>query len=105
MNMVSKLKGCWWRIFIFAQEAYVVLLGLICSVLAAGSIDVDGWAVGCMLMGYLVAIVGLFISGIILVKLGKQKMGEVALAFVAGAIFILVVLILPVLVHAKRRAS
>ena len=103
--MISKTKGRWWQIFVFAQETYLALSGLIFSVLAVRRLDVAGPATDCMLLGYLAAIIGLFFSGAVLIKCGKTKTGWIALAFAAGAAFAFVVLILPVLAHAKRHAS
>ena len=104
MNVISKTKERWWQIFVFAQEAYLALMGLTFSVLAARRLDVEGPAADYMLLGYFAAIIGLFFSGVVLIKFGKTKTGWIALAVAVGAAFAFVVLILPVLAHGKRHA-
>lgn len=102
MNSTPKTKKLWWQILVFAQEVYLALMAFIFFVLAFGRIDTEGPTIGYMGWSYLATIISLFVSGIALIASGKIKSGLIALAFAVSA-FVLLVLLLPLFVAAKRR--
>jgi hypothetical protein len=103
MNLIPQIKRRWWRILVFTQEAYLALAGLTFFALAVARGDPNAPTAIYMFWGYLAAIVGSLISGIILIVFGKRKLGLTALAFAMGAI-VWLILLLPMLAAEQRRA-
>jgi hypothetical protein len=103
MDSMPKIKSQWWQILVFAQEVYLALAGLTFLVLAVERGDSNATIAFYMFWGYLAAIVGTFISGIILIIFDKRKLGLIAFAFAVGAI-VWLILLLPMLATVHRRA-
>jgi uncharacterized membrane protein SirB2 len=100
MDSMPKIKRRWWQILVFIQETYLALTGVAFLVLLHERADYGPTPLY-MFWGYLAAIVGLFISGIVLIILGKKKHGLIALAFASTAI-VWLMLILPAFAASHR---